>query len=319
MGLYKECAPNGGYTPSFYYIEIDTDVNCSKLNDDQFFQTVAHEYIHFLQDFFTTYGMTRTITTYNLISYLYNSNADVISLPLKIDRFFSHNHCAYINDKLFACYENPIGYNLYGYKINRNEFDEVKLKTTIYSIENMNVQMYRVCLFKRGKMVYEFPFGAQAIVECMAHLFEDLLYPDNSMSYSIPYDIPCIIMESILGSVSSKMLFLICSASLMGYNAAEMFMMILRKITQREPITSVTDIDSIIRSHNSPNKTFRSLYYETKSQLIVATRNLFNIDNDSFNDARDWAIEWLDENGSFEFLDFLISLFDYPLSIQKEI
>ena len=114
--ITKEQSLNGGYSPSFYHIEIDTEKSITDIDINELSPTVIHEYIHFFQDMFTTFGLARSSTAYNKIAYLYNYNQDCISLPINIDELFGKDHCASINEHLFRAYEHNCDEKLYGKK-----------------------------------------------------------------------------------------------------------------------------------------------------------------------------------------------------------
>ncbi len=210
----NELSSSGSYCHSFFQIAVDTSDDVISLTNEEHIKTVVHEYIHFLQNLFTTYGIVRTIHVYDQISCLYHLEKETLNLPINIRDVFGSKSAVSINHDLFECYCNQVDNTVFGKRINSNEFDTVHLEH--FSIEvsenpKIDVDTITIKLLKGNDVVYEFPFGASSLIECMASLFEKHLFPDKSMTYCIPYDLPLIFLQFTCPSLAKpKALFFIC-------------------------------------------------------------------------------------------------------------
>ncbi len=72
MHLFKKETLLGSYNPAFYYIYLDTDDSLDDLLNltEEEFTTFIHEYIHFLQDILTIYGLRNILQVTDTIKSL---------------------------------------------------------------------------------------------------------------------------------------------------------------------------------------------------------------------------------------------------------
>ena len=313
----------GGYIPSFYHSELnENDLKDAKGKPD-FYPVVFHEYIHFLQDVFTTFGLARSTTTYNNIRYIYNLPPGTkIELPIEFDKVLGENHCSTANNRLFKLYENFCEKEVK--PINVNEFDEIEIieNQAFVSTEKecLGVEQYTIKLLKDSEVKYEFPFGASCIYECMASIFEHYLYPDDSKAVWPFYDLPKIYLKQKLGDrYSDKVAFCICYFSLMNYNSAELFLMAVDKILEYGiEVKSISSLDSYIKADDGRalSEVFESVRNEARDALV----DIFNADVPGMSVARDWALRWYDKRfDGYHFFDNLVSLFDLGRDMAKRI
>jgi hypothetical protein len=102
----------------------------------------------------------------------------------------------------------------------------------------------------------------------------------------------------------------------MGYNSAELFLNMLNSIPQNQmTILNISSLNKYVRTNQC---SLEHIFYEVRNQLKEATTNIFNVDVDVFNSARDWALKWLDSvKDPYIFLDDLINLFDVDAANAK--
>ncbi|UKI53764.1 MAG: hypothetical protein L6V86_01500 [Treponema sp.] len=79
MTILKSC--DGCYFPSFFTIHLDTDLPPEQYLKENFDSTIVHEYIHFLQDISTTYGLANLSNVLAKIPNFYNLHEKKITLP----------------------------------------------------------------------------------------------------------------------------------------------------------------------------------------------------------------------------------------------
>lgn len=83
---YRQKTNRGEYIPAFFemYLRIDGDIDLNKLSERDF-SLFFHEYIHFLQDITTTYGLT-TCYVYgeyiqSVVNDIYEKGQQVFEVP----------------------------------------------------------------------------------------------------------------------------------------------------------------------------------------------------------------------------------------------
>ena len=300
---------NAEYHQAFYHIKLETRIDMTKLTERDFSKPVVHEYIHFLQDIFTTFGLARSAFFYKNIAYLYRlPKGTEVSLPIRMKELFGEKHVATMNERLFALYENRCDWKVYGTEI--DEINRVNICSEDITVDTLRVRTYSIELGKYGR----YPFGASCIYECMAWLFEELLFPSRVKRNVIPYCLPTIFLKDILGDkYSDKVAFCICCYSLMSYNPAELFFMIVDKIRRTGlEVNLISSIDSnVVVFENGREVKFDELYKKSWADARDSMENIFDVNMVESNDARDWALQWFDAvPDGYHFFDKLIPLFD---------
>ena len=83
---YRQKTNRGEYIPAFFemYLKIDGEIDLNKLSEKDF-SLFFHEYIHFLQDITTTYGLT-TCYAYgeyvqSVVNDIYEKKQEVFEVP----------------------------------------------------------------------------------------------------------------------------------------------------------------------------------------------------------------------------------------------
>lgn len=231
MDIFQKLG-NSYYTPAFFRMKVATHESLLDLNkvDELEFMQLYHEYIHFLQDVTTTYGLM------NISNVSYYIRDAVYTIEHGSNKLFDHPHK--IIDKGDYGYSNYRLWNVY-----RGSSIEPMLKNV--SIDNLDIQKIPVnktevemvflditdldTSVKNSSVV----FGGQILCEGMAYLMEKYvytpvfkkrgeIYPDGD---EYPYLICKKIVESIYPEISDKPVIMvgICDMSLMNYNSGLMF------------------------------------------------------------------------------------------------
>lgn len=81
---YRQKANRGEYIPAFFemYLKIDGEIDLNKLSERDF-SLFFHEYIHFLQDITTTYGLTTCYAYGEYVQSVVNDIYAKVNKPLK--------------------------------------------------------------------------------------------------------------------------------------------------------------------------------------------------------------------------------------------
>lgn len=239
----------GLYFSSFFYIRLETFVNCfNKIfiptrgtKDYEDMSTFSHEYIHFMQDISTVFGLSNIYNTYgrigNYISAVFQSEATSIKFPVHIDD---------IQDSLLVdmAMGNLLGTDMRESWTCEKLFQNIKVVSIAYgkddcfnmpefkNFDNPATQYVQLRLHLThidGQTENkDFLFGACAIRESMANLIEQHLFPNSKDGVVVQYDIVEIICEGAKIEGCNKALMVsLCDYSLMTSNPGLYFMMIL--------------------------------------------------------------------------------------------
>ena len=158
----------GSYFPALFLIEVESDyIDAQKMSSQRTeLSTYYHEYIHFLQDVSTVYGMinaTGILLSVNHMIQLLLQNKD-------LDENWINNipHIHSISLKKFC--------DSYG-EIDIDAEETIKNKATIHSFQENNNGTIDIKIIHE-QSVYNFSFGGRCIFESMAFEIQKYLFPD---------------------------------------------------------------------------------------------------------------------------------------------
>ncbi|MFP4024289.1 MAG: hypothetical protein ACLFVR_07150 [Thiohalospira sp.] len=279
----------GYYVPSFFKIFINTDkklVNPFKLPTQEF-TIFIHEYIHFLQDILTPFGLKniehyqQVINEYNL--YVNNSTNSIINLPIILEG----ENIVMTNRDLFSLY---IGQNKIKYKIDRITNIEITPNGLIKNKENVEeviVYYYN----KETNSIKNFQFGSFCILESMADLIESSYIKSKAPVF--PYKI----VEKIIdfyypNQFSIEQKVLICENALSSSNPGATFIKLLKYISTNElKFHSLIKLKEYIGQfrHFVRNKPLDNNKIFIRSSIQAEQALYYYFKNDSkFNDIIPW-------------------------------
>ena len=282
---------NGKYFPSFFTIFVDANISPEDYLKAENIPTIIHEYIHFIQDISTVYGLSNLSNTFSDIAYFYNITEKNISLPYYIK---SESGAREINKDLFSVYFSETDYTRIpkeNISVSINESPVSKI-----GIDNFDSLNYYTVHVKKDAYQNEFDFGACAIMEGMARIIERYLYIESDKKYwEIPYDLPEIVVKNLYPEYSESLqnIFALCDASLMYFHPGEVFikMVYLMKENSFIPKT-VNEVYSFVHQHLII--TGIDFYTFWNKIVLDASNHITNVVNVSeYNFAKNWAIESL--------------------------
>ena len=246
----------GVYFSSFFYIRLQTFVDCFNKDftlvqgtkDYEDISTFSHEYIHYMQDISTAYGLSNIYNTYgrigNYLAVAFQSEETSIKLPVFIDD---------INDSLLVdvLMENALGTDMRELWTCSVPFQDIEIvsitygKNEIFDIAELchydNLATHLVQLQLRlsrvDGQVYskEFSFGACAIRESMANLIEQYIFPNDRHGMVVQYDIVEVICNGAkIEGCNKAFMVSLCDYSLMTSNPGLCFMIILGTMQKRK-------------------------------------------------------------------------------------
>lgn len=228
---------NNSYTPAFFRMKIDLPVDLTDLNTltPEVMSLYFHEYIHFVQDVSTIYGlMGISNTTYyvrDAASTIVQSGESRFKVPHKIKKRYGDH--GFNNHKVWKYYRgssiNPKHRTI---EINSNP----KIKSVKIDGNELKYVQFRAMDMATGKN-FEFQFGGNIVTEGMAYLCEregfKKAFEANGSIFKVGDDYPYAICEKIVARIFPKLaeypllIIALCDISLMGYNPGLLFIELL--------------------------------------------------------------------------------------------
>ena len=214
----------GYYKTSFFEMNCPvpkSDEPIQSLSDDKL-STFFHEYIHYIQDFTTMYGLHRLYVASEYIHYAANviyKGPKRFNVPIEpIDDDSNVYKNSYIAKLVYGDYNNTI--------------DSFTIKN-IYTDNNIVDDKHNI----KGVIVKtnegdKITFGSYAISESMAYLMEQLCCKDSGNVPDFPYKTAEKIAEHCSPDFASNKLnvLALCDASLLVFNPPIQFVSFLEKV-----------------------------------------------------------------------------------------
>lgn len=231
-------AMRGRYIPSCFTLKVYADCELDDLNklQPQHLSTFFHEYIHFLQDITTTFGLINTSIISNRIRYFnkefINHPETTVIMPLPL-----HNHSSTeINCELQNIYLGTG--NSKKHRDRKPTIEGVRLiDTTKNHIQEVIVD------YSFSGSNSQFRFGALCLLENMAHIIQCKFYPEVKHP-DIPYRTAELIAKFIYPNIGDNFdkVFALCDACLMTFHPGEAFFKILNEMKKDSWSGSAKDI-----------------------------------------------------------------------------
>ncbi len=219
----------GYYIPSFFEMHVNTTqedmtINHLPLND---MITLFHEYIHFLQDFTTYYGLNgiyiHSEYLHSVVTRLYALHRNDVKVPFEIK---DNTDKVLLNREIrnFTLGDDSGISNFNIIDIQEAVDDLTNPEASLSSIPNV------ILSSDNDNMVV---FGAMAIMESMAYIMERLCSPDYSVkSPDFPYMAAEKVADYYVSDFSNDLLMVLalCDMSLMTSNPGFYFVDVMKNI-----------------------------------------------------------------------------------------
>jgi len=197
----------GYYQPAFFLLQIDTDEELQDL-DNLILEnksTLYHEYVHFLQDLTTVYGLGNIAQMVDLqkssVHQILSNSEPEFKVPIEIDLSSPTG----INMGLFEVYEGDDKADFYGIQSVDGIHEAPNDKVIGYeSVPSVIIEATDLFGTKRF-----FNFGAVCISESMAHLIEESMF-DDVVAQPFPYHTAKKVCEYIYPELAVDFLNIIC-------------------------------------------------------------------------------------------------------------
>lgn len=224
------------YTPAFFRMKVGSSSSFINLNnvDERDFMLYFHEYVHFLQDVTTTYGlMNISNTSYYIRDAVYNiehCGQNLFSYPHKIQ---PKGDFGYSNYRLWQVYRGfPI--TPMHKKVTLDKIDIQKVPVTGQELDVVFIDITDV---DSGKKISPVMLGASIVKESMAYMMEHYVYEPVFKNYGTPYpkadEYPYHICEKVAEYYYQEIatypviLVALCDLALMNYNPGLMYVQLI--------------------------------------------------------------------------------------------
>lgn len=228
----------GGYVPAFFEMQVNCPMNNFDLNNlsDKDLSVFFHEYIHFLQDITTTYGLNNIYVYSEYLSSVLNriyklNKPSTFDVPYQIN---DNNDNVLLNKQI--C-DGTLGDSELPDSIHISHIDNIVVDDfVLVSNHNLpNIKQVILCL-KNDKNEDEFyTFGASVIMENMAYLMERLCFANDYIkSPDYPYTVAEKVSDFYVNGFSknSEMVLALCDMCLMTSNPAQIYVEVMQGISK---------------------------------------------------------------------------------------
>ncbi|WMX13217.1 hypothetical protein [Aureispira sp. CCB-E] len=229
----------GKYTPSFFMLHVGTKEPLDDLNklSEEAQATFVHEFIHFLQDLFTTYGLINIIHTVDVVREIsveiFGNKNDSFSIPCSIPP----KSIAWTNSELFRLYSGSQDVERNSGAVFAIEINELEIPEN-----DTNIEIILKLQDLEFDDEYDIKFGSFCILEGMAYLIEKELFPSTPKPDFFPYKIVESVAEHIFKEkIVTEALIAICEVSLDLFNPSERFVDLCKKMMKSEIIPKTSD------------------------------------------------------------------------------
>jgi len=288
----------GYYSPSFFKMGIsvieplDNPENLPELPKSTFF----HEYIHFLQDISTTYGLINTCIVVTKMKFANHYILNSIGNKFKVPITFTADPITEINSKLQEVY---LGYP--SPSINHLIIADVRKEaTSVFLPAPFNKFITTVKIYHADSLggTASFSFGSLHIMETMCHIAQQVYSPGITHA-DVPYKTAQLVAQYIYDIISSVPLnvFALCEASMMHSYPADCFfeMLIQMKVEHFVPETELEIYDFVFRNihENGSGRTLLQIF-ETQIDLTINELSSY-FTTGNFSIEKQWITHLLNE------------------------
>lgn len=289
---------SGLYHPSFFQMEIDHEASLEKLSElpDPILETYLHEYVHFLQNISTTFGLTNACYVVEFMKYAAKEikftygEEFPIPLPLKQEQ----EHKVFENEKLMRAYSGTSRMpdeNLWIKVV--NQIDRSKEKYSVGAGVEVDIPKITVHYLDSENKDREFVFGATCIIENMAFLIERMSIKQHKQLADIPYHAAELIAYHFYPEFAKEPLnvLALCDASLFSFHPADLFVNTLKYMFEKhwlpEKPMDVYDLcKKFLKVDYQGATDIFELYAVQKDAAIRELQSYFT--NDEFKDNKKW-------------------------------
>ena len=251
-GNYSEEARQAyaSYKPSFMEIKVPFDFQGDiDVLSDQDLGVLFHEYVHYLQNLSTPWGLYTSMAEYGEMVNTYRAiqeSGDEIVIPVKP---FSTKQF----EKQKRLIDKGNGYSPFGmdrsFRVDRSK--KVTLSRTVETIDGRRISSILCKLSLDDGVEMEFPLGASIIKESMAGMMQGLIDPTaKHENDDIPYNLVRILCEDKFEEVAKDpvKMITVCYMSLFSMSPGEVLINELDNANRNPQLTAKELLDGFMDS-----------------------------------------------------------------------
>lgn len=232
----------GFYTPSFFKIQIATDRRIGDIREmsEEVAAAFFHEYVHYMQDMMTTYGL---MNINYVVDFIKSVNVNQLAsaereLPIPYQLTEQKDNLTYFNSALQKIYmgttKSVQASSITGYTM---EKVAVRVPGGGNTLLDREVEQFTLRGLDRENERFEYQFGSDAVMESMAYEMEQMLYPGMLEDPSgFPYRAARYFADHMIPEFSRDPLRIIalCDVAMMDFHPARTFHACLRAIIDHQ-------------------------------------------------------------------------------------
>lgn len=232
----------GFYTPSFFKIQIATDDKIGDIRhmSPEVAAAFFHEYVHYMQDMMTTYGLMNINHVVDFIKTVNVNQRASVERQLYIPYLLTEerDQITYFNSTLQKIYMGSTK-SIQASSITGYSADSINVRVPGLGNSVLDKVVDQITLrgLDREYEKFEYHFGSDAVMESMAYEMEQMLYPGILPDPpGLPYKAARYFSDHLIPGFSSDPLRIIalCDIAMMDFHPARTFHACLRAIIDHQ-------------------------------------------------------------------------------------
>lgn len=262
----------GEYSTSFYRIFMDGkyDQDLSRMSQKDL-GTFVHEYIHYVQNISTLWGMYESMIRYQCIAEAKEELERINDIPL----LYKFNFSKTLKDRLYVL-KMGLGEDCFDcYFDKRIELDKgLVISKELENYNGKEFEKYYLECYVNG-VIKKVHIGAKIIKESMASMYQRLFDADAVSPHDIPYNVIELIAKACYPNIAEDKLKLItiCHISLFDMTPASLLFKVLKLANDCPDINGKDLFDQFVNNSNikleDNSKTEIVDYYEKMSRGLI--------------------------------------------------
>lgn len=312
----------GYYMPSFFFLNVATEddlTNLDLLSDDDK-STLSHEYVHFLQDITTIYGLCNICAMVDMQKAI---NEKILTSPqptFKVPVIIDPSSPTSVNEELFNHYVGDVDLDL----------EDIQFINNIRLVENGKILGFEkvpsiiVEYTETNGMKGMFNFGSACVMETMAYMIEDRLY-DCAQPPFFPYKIAKEVCRYIYPALANDDLniILLCDIAMNSTHPGKFFYDFITVLEEKHFVPSAySDFYAEFEKYTFTDSQGQKLdIYQTYKKYGDLAKGQLNdyFTNHIFGEVREWFGKIIDLGIDFrnKNISFWVDVLKYPTKQER--
>lgn len=259
--LIEDNSQNSFYKTSFFEIFLSCPFNKDLeilAQNKQNLGLFVHEYIHFLQNISTPWGLFSSMVRYEGVIETLNQLRKAKDIKIPFTTNFSLKHIKH-NDTFKEGEGTSNFRDLYNKSVDVTK--DIDIKSEKFDKNGQIVRRFVVCFTDNIGKRHEVHIGAKIIRESMAFMYQTLIDNNASTKHDVPYNIIKIICIDSFPNIykDTVKLITLCHLSLYTMNPGQTLFDLLHYANNKPNIPSMQIVDYYMNNHTVKNGEQKSL------------------------------------------------------------